>query len=119
MHVSVGDSILSAGVVTGVERVKCTGLVAPITRAGTIVVNGVITSDCKSPPHRLSSLFDLSCADGPMAQMLGQRAIHALVGPIRAIKWAYPQWSFWQANAKDGRHPIMVLGQSLLSMVNM
>ena len=57
MHVSVGDSILSAGVVTGTERVKCTGLVAPVTRAGTIVVNGVITSDCKSLPHLVRAAF--------------------------------------------------------------
>merc|ERR1712086_13100 len=102
MHVSVGDSILSAGVVTGTERVKCTGLVAPVTRAGTIVVNGVITSDY-----------------GPMGQMLGQRTVHTLAMPIRAMQWAFPQWSFWYSNGNDGRHPIMVLGQSLLSMVNM
>jgi hypothetical protein len=102
MHVSVGDSILSAGVVTGTERVKCTGLVAPVTRAGTIVVNGVITSDY-----------------GPMGQMLGQRTVHTLAMPIRAMQWAFPQWSFWHSNGNDGRHPIMVLGQSLLSMVNM
>merc|ERR1712086_654813 len=102
MHVSVGDSILSAGVVTSTERVKCTGLVAPVTRAGTIVVNGVITSDY-----------------GPMGQMLGQRTVHTLAMPIRAMQWAFPQWSFWYSNGNDGRHPIMVLGQSLLSMVNM
>ena len=59
MHVSVGDSILSAGVVTGTERVKCTGLVAPVTRAGTIVVNGVITSDCKSLPHLIRAAFSI------------------------------------------------------------
>ena len=47
VHVDVGDELLSAGVVTGLKRTECTGLIAPITRAGTLVVNGVITSDCE------------------------------------------------------------------------
>ena len=47
LHVDVGDELLSAGVVTGLKRTECTGLIAPITRAGTLVVNGVVTSDCE------------------------------------------------------------------------
>merc|ERR1712086_110580 len=97
LHVDVGDELLSAGVVTGLKRTECTGLIAPITRAGTLVVNGVITSDY-----------------GPMAQMVGHGAAHALVMPIRAAKWASPLWEFWESVGKDGRHPLMAFGQYLM-----
>ena len=49
LHVNVGDELLSAGVVTGLLRTECTGLIAPVTRAGTLVVDGVVTSDCEQP----------------------------------------------------------------------
>lgn len=101
MHVDIGDELLSAGIVTGLMRTECTGLIAPVTRAGTLVVNGVVTSDY-----------------GPVSQMLGHRAAHALVLPLRAAKWAFPEWQFWKSIGKDGRHPIMAFGQYLVHLIH-
>ena len=46
-NLNIGDNLLSAGEIIRLEAALCTGLVAPITRAGTLVVDGVPTSDCK------------------------------------------------------------------------
>ena len=117
LHVNIGDELLSAGVVTGLVRTECTGLIAPVTRAGTLVVDGVVTSDCEQP-MRVDAELMLCVADGPVSQMLGHQAAHALVLPLRAAKWAFPEWQFWKSIGKDGRHPIMAFGQYLVHLVN-
>merc|ERR1711934_891841 len=76
--VKVGDILHSAGVVDQIEKVKAKGLIAPITTTGTLVVDGVTTSDY-----------------GPFAQRVGHGVAHAAMAPIRFLRWAFPGWSVW------------------------
>ena len=46
-NLNIGDNLLSAGENIRLEAALCTGLIAPVTQAGTLVVDGVPTSDCK------------------------------------------------------------------------
>jgi hypothetical protein len=99
--VKVGDILHSAGVVDQIEKVKAKGLIAPITTTGTLVVDGVTTSDY-----------------GPFAQRVGHGVAHAAMAPIRFLRWAFPGWSVWhptEANHdSEGKHTIMRLGLKLV-----
>jgi len=99
--VKVGDTVHTAGVVEKIESVKAKGLIAPITATGTLVVNGVTTSDY-----------------GPFAQRIGHGMAHAAMAPIRFLRWAFPSWSIWhptEANHdSEGKHHFMRLGLKLV-----
>lgn len=116
-NLKIGDNLLSAGEIIHLEAALCTGLVAPITRAGTLVVDGAPTSDCKCVFWR-SCVFRLErvVPDGVLAERLGQPAAHTLLLPLRILHWIAPGWDFWHANRKDGMHPLMAWGQYLLNL---
>lgn len=98
-NVSIGLSLLSAGVVESLNTMPCTGLVAPVTRAGSLVVDGVTTSDY-----------------GPLAEWAGHGVAHTLMLPVRALHWALPSMAMWQSQNDDGRHPLMSWGQRLFGL---
>merc|ERR1711924_307275 len=99
--VKVGDTLHTAGVVEKIEPVRAKGLIAPITTTGTLVVNGVTTSDY-----------------GPFAQRVGHDVAHAAMAPLRFLRWAFPSWSVWhptEANHdSEGKHTFMRLGLKLV-----
>merc|ERR1711959_48808 len=59
--VKVGDTLHTAGVVEKIEPVRAKGLIAPITATGTLVVNGVTTSDYGPFAQRIGHG---TCCDG-------------------------------------------------------
>jgi len=98
-EVREGDTLLSAGKVLTVKRVAAKGLIAPVTSTGSLVVNGVSTSDY-----------------GPLALRHGQRVAHAALSPLRALRWMFPKWSMWNAHKEDGHHPFKTWGSWLLQL---
>lgn len=97
----MGDSILSAGTITDIQHTPCIGLIAPITRAGTLVVDGVITSDY-----------------GPLAQAFGQIGAHAIAqSTVSAVKTFSPGFELCGSKEDSGKSPIMAFGQSMLKTI--
>ena len=47
----VGDALLSSEKILEISASRCIGLIAPVTAAGTLLVDGVATSDCNLPSH--------------------------------------------------------------------
>jgi len=96
-RVKEGHVLLTAGLVTKVERLNSKGLVAPVTAHGTLVVDGVTTSDY-----------------GPLAEWAGQGAAHVALAPLRLLRWAAPGLDLWHGgHDADGTHPLMRWGQKL------
>jgi len=96
-RVTEGHELLTAGRVMKVERLKGTGLVAPVTAHGTLVVDGVTTSDY-----------------GPLSESMGQGAAHMALAPLRLLHWAFPGLDLWHGGHDEtGTHPLMRWGTKL------
>ena len=50
-RLEVGDTLLSSEKILEISASRCIGLIAPVTAAGTLLVDGVATSDCNLPSH--------------------------------------------------------------------
>ena len=96
---NVGDSLMKAGIVTSIKKVQCTGLIAPVTATGSLIVNDVPTSDY-----------------GSLGQWVGHSMAHGMLSPVRGLKWAFPKMDIWHSHDETGKHPIMDWGQWLLNL---
>jgi len=96
---NVGDSLMKAGIVTSIKKVQCTGLIAPVTATGSLIVNDVPTSDY-----------------GSLGQWVGHSMAHGMLSPVRGLKWAFPKMDMWHSHDETGKHPIMDWGQWLLNL---
>jgi hypothetical protein len=96
----VGDALLSSEKILEISASRCIGLIAPVTAAGTLLVDGVATSDY-----------------GLLSERLGQSVAHALVAPIRLARWLLPGSDWWYTQLPDGRHPLIMWGQRLVKPI--